>query len=155
MEKVNLQRVKKLTAILAGKEKPFQRETHSDKMENTQILMELRSLKNSIMKDARQLVKNGNPDDIFAREIYLFAFRGKFHKIEAGTHKVIKDDEVKSLLKENPETELYYVCTNSGMCPLPDVYSGKGAKAILLKDDDAVIDYIKQKTGVKISKSEL
>ena len=59
-----------------------------------------------------------DPNDLTAKEIYLFAFKGKFHQIESGSHNIITDAEVKPLLDSNPETELYYICTNSGMTEL-------------------------------------
>lgn len=155
MEKIDLNRAKRLTRILAGKEKPIQGETYEKKRQKTLVTMQLNEMKNTIMKHAREMIKNADPNDPFTREIYMFSFRGKFHQIEAGTHKIVKADAVTALLEENQDIRLYYICTNSGMCPLPNAYVGKGAKAIQLKDDAAVIDYIKTLTGVEIKESDL
>jgi hypothetical protein len=121
-------------------------------MKNSIDLERLKRLRRTL---AGNQIKNADPNDPFAREIYVFAFKGKFHQIESGNHKVVKEPEVKALLDKNPETKLYYICTNEGMCPLPGVYVGRGAKAVQLKDDQAVIDYIKQITGVQLAIKDL
>jgi hypothetical protein len=150
---ININESRRLSRILAGKEKPQSR--YDQKIAQSQIVMDLKDLKFRVMRDARALIKNADPNDPFARDIYMFAFKGKFHKIESGTHKIISEAEVNTLIEKNSETKLYYICTNSGMCPLPDAYVGKGSKAVQVKDDDAVIDYIKSITGVTIKKSDL
>lgn len=153
MNKIDLNRAKRLTAILAGREKAPSR--YEEKKAKIHKEMSLKDMKKAIMKDARLLIRDSNPDDPFAREIYLFAFKGKFHQIEAGTHKIITEAEAKTLIEKIPETELFYVCTNSGMCPLPDAFVGQDSQAIQVKDEQAVIAFIKQKTGVEIKKTDL
>ena len=149
---VDYERSKRLTAILSGKEKLESK--HAAKLREVQRKMAAKDILKDV-KDARAIIKNINLDPGLEREIYLFAFKGKFHQCENGNHKVINDAEAKTLLKEVPETELYYVCTNEGMCPLPNMYVGTDAKAVQLKNDQEVIGHIKRLTGVTIKKSDL
>jgi hypothetical protein len=128
----DLEQSKRLTRILAGKEPAPSRH---EKVVNR--------------------IKNSDPNNPLARDIYLFSFRKKFHQIEAQNHKVIRESDVKALLDKNTKVQLYYICTNEGMCPLPKSYVGKGAKAVQVKDDQGVIDYIRQTTGITLKKSDL
>jgi flavoprotein len=107
------------------------------------------------VQEAREMIKAIDLDPGLARELYLFAFKGKIHQVEAGKHKVIKETEVQGILKEVPETKLYYICTNEIMCPLPSIFSGKDATAVMLKNDAEVVEHIKRLTGVTIKKSDL
>jgi hypothetical protein len=143
MDKINIEESKRLSRILAGSEKP--KDKAAEKLSIVQAKM-----------NQKIRYQGLDPNDPFAKDIYLFAFKGKFHKIMAKKHTILTTDKaVQALLTDYPETKLYYLCTNSGMCPMPLSFSGKDAKAAQLKDDNAVIAFIQKLTGVAIRVSQL
>jgi hypothetical protein len=146
------------------------KETYEQKKRRIMADMAIRDIEKSII-DAKNFLKNpqmiGDVDlnrvrklshknlagvPGLEREVYVFAFRDKFHRIEGDQHLIITDAEVTKLLNEIPEVKLFYVCTNAGICALPDSYVNKDAKAVQLKGEQEIIDYIKQITGVEIKK---
>ena len=129
---VDLERVKRLSRILAGNEKPAKRH---------KIV--------AIVRDSVQA------DPGLQSNIFLFNYKNKFHLLKGGEHSVISDAEARTQIDETSDIELYYICTNEKMCPLPSLFSGKGATALMVKDQQAVIDTIKRITGVTIKKSSL
>ncbi len=101
-------------------------------------------------------VVNINPDPGTEIERFLFAFKGKFHLITAGQYRKIEDAEVRTQLDEHSDMKIFYLCTNESMCPLPPGLIGReGTTGVALKDDQAVIDYIKRVSGVELKKTDL
>ena len=127
-----------------------------DEVKKTKQFLENPGMINGVdLERVRKIIKNANPNDPFAKEAYLFTYKGKFHFIEAGQYRKIEDAEVRKQLDEHSDMKLYYICTNELMCPLPPSYEGKKAEGIMLKDDQAVIIYIKRIARVELKKTDL
>lgn len=129
---IDLERVKRLSRILAGNEKPAK--------------------KHRIVSIARDSVQ---ADPGLQSNGFLFAFKNRFHLIKGREHSVISDAEARREIDETSDIQMFYICTSEKMCPLPPLFSGKGATALMLKNEQAVIDYIKKLTGVTVKKSVL
>jgi len=86
---------------------------------------------------------------------YLFFFKRKYHLIESGKYRKLSESEVRLTLETYPETKIYFMCSDNTICPMPQTLEGKDKQAVQVKDDQAVIDYIKKVSGVEIKKSEI
>jgi flavoprotein len=151
-QKIDVNEAKRLRRIHTGKDIPESR--YEKKLLETQLKMDVNKVLADI-KACKDCLKNFEEQPGLETKNYLFAFKGKYHLIEGSQYRRIEDGEARMKLDENSEMQLYYICTNEKMCPLPNLFSGKNAKALMLKNDQEVIERIKSLTGVTIKKSEL
>lgn len=140
MEKIDLNRARQLNRILAGKEK---------RQDRTQSI--LASMKGKPGFRADSITADPGLED--RRD--LFTYRSKYHLFVNKVYHKLTEAEAKKQIADNPETKLYYICTSQGMCPMPSAFTGKGAKAVILKSDTEVIAYINGITGGTLKKSQL
>ncbi len=131
MEKIDLKKARELTQILSGKKKPYNR--YANKLAAIRHKM--------------------NADPGLEDRSCLFFFKSKFYHVQ-GKLKKIAEANVKNLLEQHPNTEVYYLCSDR-ICPMPDALSGKTKKAIKVKDDQGAADFMSEKSGVTITKNDL
>jgi len=96
-----------------------------------------------------------DPNDPAAKDRRLFSYKNKFHLVTDTFYRELPKDAVAKHLTDFPDTDCYYICTSEKMCALPEELSGKKATAIMVADDQGVIDYIKQVTGVELTLKDL
>lgn len=148
MEKINLNEARRLNRILTGKEKAPSR--HEEKRLKTEIVMDLKALKKDLMKDI-------NLDPGLETERYLFSFKNKFHFVVNKQYtKYENGAEVRTLMEDQPETNLYYICIEKEvMCSLPEIFTGKPCHGVMLKSKSNVLDFIERVSGARIKLSDL
>jgi hypothetical protein len=131
MEKINLNESKRLSRILAGKEKPVSRfETKLNR------------------------IKGIATDPGLETASYLFFYKGKFYFFSDGEMKKKTEADIKGLLNDYPDTEVFYLCSDR-ICPMPPALTGKTKKAVKVKDDDGAAEFMTEKSRVKITKNNL
>lgn len=166
MEKIDLNEVKRIIRVRSGKEtEPTRYEKKlaevKERMTLNEIEKDLKELKTLIddpdhkgtidLAEVRKIrFKASNPDEVIGLKRYLFHFKGKFYLIEGNEYRKIEDAEARMQLDQDQDIELYYLCSNESMCPLPNLFTGRYAKAVQVKNDAGVIEYIRKLTVVTI-----
>lgn len=155
MNRIDFEKAKKIAGMLSGTEKPFPRETAAQKLLKIQTTMDLKRMKKSIMSDARTFIKNAVPGNGLETKSYLFYFKGKYYHVQ-GELKKLSESEVKKLLDETSKTKIFFICSGGGVCPMPGILSGKeNMEAVEVKDDAAAAAFISEKSGIKVSVTDL
>lgn len=154
-QKIDLDKAKRLNRIMEGKEKPIRQEKIDRLMEEARGKILLGETEKLLTEAQKLLTKNMQTDPGLELDSVLIAFRGKYHFFEGTKHQKLNESEVRQKIADRSKIELYYICTNDGMCPLPAVLKDKGAKGMQVKDDAGVISFIKDLTGVEITKKDL
>jgi len=134
MEKIDLNKSKRLIRILAGQEpKPNRYDAK--------------------LAFVRQKLFNADQDPGLEDKSCLFFFKSKFYHVQGKVNK-IAEGEVKNLLTQHPHTEVYYLCSDR-VCPMPETLSGRTKKAVKVKDDQGAVDFMSEKSGVQLTVKDL
>jgi hypothetical protein len=149
---VDLNEAKRLIDIRTGKQKAISR--YQTKLKEAQKSIRIDELIDDVgkLKETLSNIKMAveSPVPGLENKSYLFTYKGNFYLITGESYKVITDGEAKMEMDAN-QPELYYICTDQGMCPMPPSYVGKSnATAVQLADDKAVIAYIQKITNVTV-----
>lgn len=134
MKKIDLEKSKRISRILAGKEpRPNRYEAK--------------------LSAVQRKISNIDQDPGLEDRSCLFFFKSKFYHVQ-GKLKKIAEADVKNLLDEHPNMEIYYLCSDR-VCPMPEALSGKIKKAVKVKDDQGAVDFMSEKSGVKLTVNDL
>jgi len=147
---VNIEEAKRLIRIHEGKE--VQPSRHETLLKQAVRDIEIDELIEGVegLKETLKSIKMSVPKTGLENSSYLFTYKGTFYLVSGGSYKVITDGEAKMEI-DNNQPQLFYICTDQGMCPLPPAFVGKStATAVQLADDKAVIAYIQKITNVTV-----
>ncbi|HAX61154.1 MAG TPA: hypothetical protein DCX95_01140 [Elusimicrobia bacterium] len=134
-KKIDLAKAKKLGRILAGDEPPMDFR-FEEKLASVQRKM-----------------KNITQDPGLEDKECLFYYGGKYYHVKGKIKKIVEAD-VDSLLQDEPDTEIYFLCAKN-VCPMPEVLSGKKKTAVKVTGDIGAAEYMTKKSGIKITKNDL
>jgi hypothetical protein len=134
MEKIDLNESKRISRILSGMEpKP-------NRFEAKLAAIKLK-------------ISNADQDPGLERKSCLFFFKSKFYHVKGKVNKIVEAD-VKSLLEEHQDTQVYYLCSDK-VCPMPAALMGKTKKAVKVKDDAGAAEFMSEKSGIKVTINDL
>jgi hypothetical protein len=134
MEKVNLDKSKKIIRILSGKEPKINR--YEEKL-----------------AAVRRKLFNADQTPGRTDKSCLFYYTMKYYHVK-GKMKRVSDADVENLLKENPGTKIYFLCAKI-VCPMGKAISGKTMESVRVKGDADAVEYMSEKSGVKLTVNDL
>jgi hypothetical protein len=103
---------------------------------------------------SRPAIRGIDPDPGLETKTYLFMYQSKYYFIEGKSMQKIAEADVQPTLDKNPEIEIYYICSDR-LCEIPDALQGKVKTAKRVKDSEAAIQFINEKTNNQFSVKNL